>query len=183
MVSLCSIYSTRIPDVGFYLTYYDKISWFRWTSKIIPLIRMTETSLNNNSPPETMTNNCIHNRSDDSMDSALPSSPSANTLPRTFHNKGLFVNVTRQGSLSRNFRSATPSEFLSHSSAANSVEDMKSLKTVRWSLKLSIVEIFSGLIWAVYLIKWIIPSLLLQLLCIPLLVRNYEISRTNLSVR
>jgi len=110
---------------------YTQQEYQAWASKIVPLIRMTETSLNNNSPPETMTNNCIHNRSDDSVDSALPSSPSANTLPRTFHNKGLFVNVTRQGSLSRNFRSTTPSEFLSHSSAANSVEDMKSLKTVR----------------------------------------------------
>ncbi|KAE9555502.1 hypothetical protein FO519_001270 [Halicephalobus sp. NKZ332] len=102
----------------------------KWTSKIVPLIRMTNI-LNNNSPPETMTNSFIHNRSEDSTDGTLPSSPAANTLPRAFHNKGLFVNVTRQGSLNRPFRSTTPSEFISHSSTTNSIEDMKSLKTVR----------------------------------------------------
>ena len=130
MVSFRSIYSTRTPNVSLHPGYSNERYLFRWTSKIFPLIRMTETSLNNNSPPETMTNNCIHTRSDESVDSALPSSPSANTLPRTFHNKGLFVNVTRQGSLSGTFRSTTPSEFLSHS-PPNSVEDIKSLKTVR----------------------------------------------------
>lgn len=99
---------------------------FSWTSKIFPLIQFSSSSLNNNSALETMTQS-LQNKSDSSTDSAISSSPVANTIPRTFRTRGLFSKVYRQGSLSQSFGSNSHSEFF----LETSVDEMTPLKTVR----------------------------------------------------
>uniref|UniRef100_A0AC34Q6D2 Uncharacterized protein n=1 Tax=Panagrolaimus sp. JU765 TaxID=591449 RepID=A0AC34Q6D2_9BILA len=120
------VFSLFNNSTRYYFAPYSQQEYQSWTSKIFPLIQFSSSSLNNNSALETMTQS-LQNKSDSSTDSAISSSPVANTIPRTFRTRGLFSKVYRQGSLSQSFGSNSHSEFF----LETSVDEMTPLKTVR----------------------------------------------------
>uniref|UniRef100_A0A914Y9E5 Uncharacterized protein n=1 Tax=Panagrolaimus superbus TaxID=310955 RepID=A0A914Y9E5_9BILA len=112
---------------------YHQEEYLRWVSKLSPNVQIIESSPSSNSPPETIMNDSQQSSSEDFTDIPTPSSPSAsNTLPRTVFNPSKFLlrTSTRKGSIT-GYSSNTPSEILSHSSAAGSIDDIKGAKTYR----------------------------------------------------